>query len=138
MRPCYSGAVSPPLKRSDLGTGAQHRPPHIGIFWAYRSRLIVFSEPVADVSAVAGVKDSRFGHDAVWAEVVRSRPELGGREYYDVPRGRVVYRVDDDLYNVFLPRRMHLVPIWLARICRTFALPSPRVRMRADLHYERV
>ncbi len=112
--------------------------PHVGIFWAYRTSVIAFVEPATTVEPVGGVRDSSFAHDALWSRVQHRYPELFGREYFDVPRGRVVHRVADGLFDVFLPTKLQANPRWIDRIKATFALPETGTRFRTDPHYEPV
>jgi hypothetical protein len=115
----------------DAGGGAR-----VGIFWLHGRRLVVFTEDAASVRPVAGVRDSRFGHDEEWPRVQAMHPELAGLEYFDIPRGRVLHRPAEGVFDVFLPSRLLRDRRVVAAIARAFGLPTGSIRLRTDEHYE--
>lgn len=110
--------------------------PRIGIFWVVGRRIIAFSESVERVRAAGGFKDSRFSHHQMWMAVVQKRRELVGREYWERPRGRVLYSVSDDQYRIFIPAKLGQQRRLIARIVSRFELPAKKVQVCLDEHYE--
>ena len=99
-------------------------------------RLVVFTEDAASVKPVAGVRDSRFGHDEEWPGVQAMHPELAEREYFDVPRGRVLHRPEEGVFDIFLPTLLLRDRRAVTAIVKAFGLPTASVRLRTDEHYE--
>ncbi|QDV67932.1 hypothetical protein Poly24_16380 [Rosistilla carotiformis] len=69
--------------------------PLIGIWWDHGGRLAVFAETIDPGRAVCGICDSDFAHDACWHEAAKQLSLSSTREYFDVPRGRVMWHVKD-------------------------------------------
>ena len=66
--------------------------PQLGLFWIYRRRVIAFTVPFDTIRSIAGSTDTDLAHANLWKEVVGQRPELDGREYWSIPRGRVLFQ----------------------------------------------
>jgi hypothetical protein len=88
------------------------------------------------VAALGGVRDSRYGHDQEWPRVQAMYPELDGREYFEIPRGRVLHRPEEGTFDVFLPAALARAPRIVAALARAFHLPEEAIRLRRDEHYE--
>ena len=110
--------------------------PHAGIYWWYRGKVVAFTEPVSAVEPVEHVHDSALGHDPMWPQVQRQYPPLRDKEYYDIPRGRVLYVADRDEYWLFAPAVLHTRVTVIGRIIRRFGLPPEKVHLKTDTHYE--
>src|SRR5437899_2791486 len=89
--------------------------PQIGIFWVYRGQILRFTQPVSQVPAVGGFRDSSYGHDGFWKQMIDLFPELSLKEYFDIPRGRVLFAVNG-VYHVLLPRKESKNRILVARV----------------------
>jgi len=110
--------------------------PQVGVFWLIARKIIAFSQPLEHVHVVAGAQDSDFGHDPLWPKVVQRFPKLRGKEYWQVPRGRVLYRVKEELFVIFGPARVVSNKRLVAQIAREFNLPIGQYRGIADMHYD--
>ena len=108
--------------------------PMLGIFWIYRGQIIEFSVPAAGIPPIGGFKDSSYDHAAYWKQVCSMHPELKGKEYWTVPRGRVTYTANG-VYHVVMSTKNAANRILLARIMRLFNLPQGRTIAVADAHY---
>lgn len=111
--------------------------PHIGIFWAYRG--IVFGRAVeltAGEEGVPGLLDSPDNHADLWEgkELLNGYPELRGREYFDVPRGRVLWNSAQHQAIVYMDAKLFDAAI-KARIADFFDLTTSEVVWRTDPHY---
>ena len=64
---------------------------YVGVWWHLRDRLLACRQSVEGIEGPGGLLDTDLSHDAVWPVV---RQELGcteETEYFDVPRGRVLF-----------------------------------------------
>jgi hypothetical protein len=109
--------------------------PQVGIFWLYMGQVLQFSQPVSSVAPVAGFKDSGYNHDSYWNQMVKMFPELNQKEYYDIPRGRVLFSVNG-IYHIMLPALEAKNKIVVSRIIRNFSLPRERSVAETDHHYD--
>lgn len=78
-----------PAKVASLPTN----PPLIGIWWDHEGQLAVFTEQPDSSKAVHGISDSDFAHDDCWVEAAKQLAISPDFEYFDVPRGRVMWHV---------------------------------------------
>jgi hypothetical protein len=118
------------------GVVMRRKEPLLGIFWIVAGRIVAFTTPVSKVESVGGFKDSKFGHYHVWQAVVRKNPKLSGKEYWERPRGRVVYAVADDQFRLFLPSSHAKDQRLIRRIAKRYSLPIRKVKVWSDQHYE--
>ena len=84
---------SPMPKPTSKKHAVQFQSPLIGIWWDNGTRLAVFVETPDPAKAVHGICDSDFAHDACWREAARQLSLSTDIEYFDVPRGRVMWHV---------------------------------------------
>jgi hypothetical protein len=110
--------------------------PMIGIFWILKKSLIHFSKPLDCVQAVAGIKDTDFAHADQWAEVVKTHCGFSSKEYWEFPRGRIIYRVKTDNYSILASTSVVRDSLMIKRISRRFSLPVARVTVMSDRHYD--
>jgi hypothetical protein len=111
--------------------------PLLGIFWIYRRSLLAFTVPADSVSAVGGTKDADQAHADSWVEVVEKHRELAGKEYWAIPRGRVIFRVTDGIFVIFASTSVVSDPKLVGKVIRRFHLPpSDQVRATTDRHYD--
>lgn len=110
----------------------------IGIFWVYQGRVLGRARPLVEgEESVPGLLDSPDTHARLWEEeggVCGVCPELAGREYFTIPRGRVLWDRQAEQAVVYLDRT--LLQEGIKRSIMTFfGLSARRVRWRSDLHY---
>jgi hypothetical protein len=110
--------------------------PCVGIWWVDGRRLIAFARPINALRPEAGYVNYPHGHAALWPFVQRRHVRLRGKEYWQVPRGRVVRVALDRWFHVLLPDRFASDAWMIARLVRRYGLPQQRVRVLADLHYD--
>jgi len=67
--------------------------PLIGIWWDHHGHLAVFSEVPDQSRAVHGICDSDFAHVDCWVNTARQLSISSDVEYFDIPRGRVMWHV---------------------------------------------
>jgi len=109
--------------------------PMIGIFWIYKGQILQFAESVQNVPPGGGFKDSNFTHDAYWSQVQRMYPELADKEYFDIPRGRVLF-VINGVYRTILPTVESKNSTLVSRIILNFSLPKGKTVVTTDQHYD--
>jgi hypothetical protein len=130
--------VAAPVRRSarPMMRSAPIPPGKVGIFWLHGGKLIVFGEEASTVKPVGGVRDGRFGHDDEWPNVQEMYPALVDREYFEIPRGRVLFREDPGVYEVFLPAKLHAHKRLVEAVAKAFSLQPEGIRLKQDEHYE--
>ena len=98
-------------------------------------KLIAFARPINSLRAEAGYINYPHGHAALWPLVQRRHLRLRWKEYWQVPRGRVVRVVVGDWFHVLLAERFASDQRVSERLVRRYELPQQRVRVMADVHY---
>ena len=104
---------------------------HVGIWWHDGERLVAFLQSISEIKAVGHLIDSDLSHDAVWET---ARQELTGNEnaeYFDIPRGRIVW---DTVHCAGILYHGNATPTEVfEELARLFRLP--RWEARLDEHY---
>ena len=110
--------------------------PKIGVFWFHKGDVMGREVDLADgEEGVPGLKDSPDNHTDLWdGSILRKHPELRGREYYEVPRGRVLWDSNQDRAIVYLDASLFKDDI-KAKITQFFNLKNEEVVWRTDPHY---
>ena len=110
----------------------------IGIFWVYKKRVIGKARDLEECQEnVPGLIDSPDSHVDLWENDPNFDipfPELKRSEYQDVPRGRVIYSVDDNQVVVYLDKVLRTKQTKQI-ISKFFQLSGAKVVWKADLHY---
>ncbi len=109
--------------------------PQLGIFWMHGRKLIHFAAPAEGVQEVEGFRDSPFDHDAYWVEVTKCHPKLREKEYFEVPRGRVIYTRSTGHYRILTSRKLARDADCIRRVRAAFQLPAD-TEVLVDEHYE--
>ena len=108
----------------------------VGIFWILPKKLLAFGVPYT-----AGEKYGDFinipdGHYENWEQLRKASGTLP-EDYTSYPRGRIVYRIKDQKFLVYLNKK-HIKDIKIKkRIIKEFRLPADRVEFKHDRHYEK-
>lgn len=100
---------------------------HVGIWWHNSERLVVFLQPVAEIKAARQLVDSDLSHDACWETARQEFHCRGTVEYFDLPRGRIVWdtvrasgllyhgnATPQEVFDVLV--RLYGLPNWEARL----------------------
>jgi len=114
--------------------------PEVGIFWVDLDTGKVYSESTSlrDAEGYGNFKIYDGSHYESWKKVVSQNPKWRGMEYEDIPRGRVVYKMDAKKpeFIVFMARELNDAKTKRA-ITSRFNLPSSQTRFDfTDEHYE--
>ena len=113
--------------------------PRLGIFWGIwigdgKAAIVPISVPEKEVPVIGGFRTLDSGHVDVWPEIQRTVPMLRGKEYDEVPRGRVNWREEDDRYLLIADRKL-LGDDFLKEIMALFKLPDAKTLVMSDPHY---
>mgnify|MGYP007131774404 FL=1 len=73
----------------------------VGIFWFYGGKLIQESVPHTQGEDYGDFVNGRNGHCDYWRCVKSRMVSLRNYEYYEVPRGRVVFSTRDGKFYVY-------------------------------------
>lgn len=110
--------------------------PEVGLFWI-DDKGTLFAQTVSLREAVDYGEFRIFegSHYEVWKQAIRANPKWEGREYEEVPRGRVVYRRDPKKpeFIVYLSKR---ILKFKGKVIDRFNLPAGHTRIdTSDEHY---
>jgi len=108
---------------------------YIGIFWIYKGVIYSFKETLDQVSTVGEFKDSDMSHDAKWPELQNAHKDFYLYEYYDVPRGRIVYNVNEDRFLVYAHGKIIDSLKFREMVITEFELESEKTVFGYDHHY---
>ena len=111
------------------------REPKIGVFWVYKEEILARMKSLGVIRAVCDMKDTDFEHYRLWSEFQKTRPDLRGFEYEDIPRGRIVYSEKEDVFILYLGKEMAGNKGIVEKIVGRFDLKEFKVRVCADEHY---
>lgn len=107
--------------------------PLVGIWWDDGTTLKALSHPAtAGVSSLEPLLDSDLEHWREWSKVCKEFGKLPSDEYFEVPRGRVLYDVGQGRGVIYHGRSTP--PERLRGIAEAFRLQAWRAAV--DLHYE--
>ena len=110
--------------------------PEVGIFWLDDSGTM-FAESVSlrDADDYGDCRIFAGSHYDLWKKAVSAVPKWIGKEYEEVPRGRVVYKRDPKKpeFVVYMPKK---AVKYKSKVIGRFNLPSGYVRIdTSDEHY---
>ena len=108
----------------------------VGIFWVFRGTVIGEREEIESLEAEGGFINGNEDHCVYWE---RLRPKLGlpdGVEYFDLPRGRVIFVVEKNVFRILGSTELCDDMKTVDQVMRFFSLPPKRVETMPDEHYE--
>ena len=111
--------------------------PEVGIFWIDDSgTMFADSVSLPDAEDSGAFKDYGNSHYVMWAKAVRTNPKWSGKEYEQIPRGRVVYKKDPKKPE-FIVYMAKVSAKFKNKVIRRFHLPVGYVRFDfTDIHYQ--
>jgi hypothetical protein len=116
---------------------------YLGIFWVYKGNVIAKRLPLDSMSTDSlGCKDTPFQHVDEW-EVKQiylpDYPLLAGTDYYDVPRGRIIFKAHNERIVIYADKACFSVETKM-QIIEAFGLNNARdnklVVFKRDPHYQ--
>ena len=108
----------------------------IGIFWIYKSQIYSKSIKTNSIKSINGFIDSDFSHYQVWDEISSQNKDFYLYEYEDIPRGRVIYDVENTQYIVYANSDIINSAESKALIINAFNLKADSVLFQYDEHYK--
>lgn len=114
--------------------------PQVGVFWMDLATATVYADKTSLARArdMGNIKIHPRGHYDVWHKIVKRHPVWRGREYEDIPRGRVVWfnELPVPRFMVYANRAGN-TPRMKAALARAFNLPRGHYDFDwTDEHYE--
>jgi len=110
--------------------------PQVGIFWILPEGLLAFGVPYTAGEKYGDFINNPDGHYETWEKLRHVSGKLA-EDYTAYPRGRIVYRINDQKFLVYLNRN-HIKDTKIKkRIISKFRLPADRVEFIHDHHYEK-
>ncbi len=107
------------------------RQPLIGIWWNSGQHLAIFAHPWGENASGQTIRDSNLQHTDLWCQAARGLGISSTREYFDIPRGRVLF--DRTKEQGIILHGNATSPIRLKKIARLFQLKEWTSRL--DEHY---
>ncbi len=108
--------------------------PLVGIFWFHQQTILAKTCKITEgIQGVHGLIDSPFDHWKIWEEMPKPSA-LWELEYHQLPRGRVIYDVNQKKARVYLDK--NLAKETLKEIIRShFQLSNYTICWLLDSHY---
>ena len=110
--------------------------PQVGIFWILPEELLAFGVAYTEGEKYGGFINTPDGHYETWGKLTKVSGKLP-EDYTSYPRGRIVYRITDQKFLVYLNRKYLNNTRIKNRIIREFRLPVDQTIFRPDRHYEK-
>ena len=108
----------------------------IGVFWIYKSQIYGKTINTVVIKEVNKFIDSNFSHYQVWSEVSLKDKDFYLYEYEDIPRGRVIYDMENEQYIVYANEEIINSDIGKMLIIDMFSLQKSKVSFKYDEHYK--
>jgi hypothetical protein len=110
--------------------------PELGVFWIDDSGTI-FTEGVSlcDAEDYGDFKIFGGNHYDLWEKAIKANPKWSGKEYEEIPRGRVVYKknLKKPEFIVYLPKK---IMKHKNKVINRFNLPVSHTKFNtSDEHY---
>ncbi len=106
------------------------------IFWIYKNKIHTKSIEINAVKSIKNFKDSDFSHYQAWNEISLQNKDFYLYEYEDIPRGRVVYDVENTQYIVYANSDIIISDEAKELIVNRFTLKKSKVLFKYDEHYK--
>ena len=110
--------------------------PQVGIFWILPGRLLAFGVLYHEGEKFGDFINTPDSHYETWEKLRKVSGKLP-EDYTSYPRGRIVYRIKDQKFLVYLNRKHIKNEQIKKRIIREFRLPADHVECIYDRHYEK-
>ena len=111
--------------------------PSVGIFWFYKNKIIGKTYSLSEAEKYGEFLVSKLGHYEYWENIQKSIPELRYEEYETIPRGQVVYNIENDAFVLISSKKIIKCKSAVKAIKTFFSIPeNARLLRKSDFHYE--
>jgi len=110
--------------------------PKVGIFWILHDGLLAFGVPYTQGEKYGDFINTPDGHYEIWEKHRKTSGKLS-EDYTAYPRGRIVYRINDQKFLVYLNRKHLKNERIKKRIIKEFRIPADQAEFKHDRHYEK-
>ena len=110
--------------------------PQVGIFWILPVGLLAFGVPYTAGEKYGDFLNTPDGHYETWGKLRKTLGKLP-EDYTSYPRGRIVYRINDQKFLVYMNRKHLKHERIKKKIIKEFRLPVDQVEFKHDSHYEK-
>lgn len=107
----------------------------IGVFWIYKSQIYAKSIQIDKVKPIRGFIDSDFAHYQEWSEISIQNKDFYLYEYEDIPRGRVVYDIEENQFIIYCNEIILKKEISKRLILEKFQILNENSIFKEDEHY---
>ena len=108
----------------------------LGVFWFYENDLYFKTVEKNIISSINGFKDSDFSHYQEWNKISAQNKDFYLFEYEDIPRGRVVYDVENQQYIAYANNDTINSNEVKSLVIDAFNLKEDKVLFKYDEHYK--
>jgi len=108
----------------------------LGVFWIYDNQVFTKKQALSDIEPINGFKDSNLAHYQVWNEIQHKHPKFYLFEYEDIPRGRVVFNVKNQIFIIYSNDNILNDVTAKTLIIKAFELKSTQCHFAYDEHYQ--
>lgn len=124
-------------KNKTLQELRESRAPEIGIFYVVDGEIFISSEPTRLILDIrGGVKCTSRTHSEYWADIQTLRPEFKKVKPFDYPRGRVIYIVEKDRYEMIADEKIVDNKPLVNKIASMMNIPKSKLGTLTDWHYQ--
>jgi len=110
--------------------------PQVGIFWILPDGLLAFGVAYTESEKYGGFLNTPDGHYETWEKLAKVSGKLP-EDYTTYPRGRIVYRINDQKFLFYLNRKYLKNERIKKKIIKEFRLLVDQTIFRPDRHYEK-
>lgn len=115
--------------------GGASREPKIGIFWVIKGKVVGLAIPMTEVEPFGDFVDVDVAHADYW-EGKKTQWGHPYEEYFEVPRGRVLFSVKEKVFRIISSSKILGNQRLLEKINGFFCLNAQKTTIMQDLHYE--
>ncbi len=114
----------------------EDKTPSVGIFWFFRGEIIADAIPVTQGDECGKFVNHPLSHHDFWnAHRIKDR-RLNAYDYDQLPRGRVIYDMEEDHYLVYGAESIVQTEVQRTLVCSTFLLVPTKTFFKAEKPYD--
>ncbi len=107
----------------------------IGVFWIFENKVFFKTQRLEDIKSINGFKDSDLSHYQVWNTVKSQHPRFYLYEYEEIPRGRVVYDIEENRFIIYCNENTLQDKISKKLILKKYKILNRNSTFKEDEHY---